>query len=126
VVNIAGSSSLLAAPTGPVLATLPGGILALPTNIGHQSKDDFSVIPEAEIRLGYQVTKHLSAFVGYNFMYWSSVVRPGEQINRNLTPTIIPSFFEFTPGAPATQPAPLFKTTDFWAQGINFGMELRF
>jgi hypothetical protein len=106
--------------------TAVGGLLALPTNIGHFSRDRFSVVPEIGVNLGYQLTDHLRAYVGYNFLYWTNVVRPGAQIDRVLDVTLIPNFP--VPGAvPTGQNRPMvpFKENDFWAQGINFGLEFR-
>jgi hypothetical protein len=118
--------STIITPPGGTSVALRGGILALPSNIGHFSRDRFSVVPAVGVNLGYQVTQHLRAFIGYTFLYWSDVIRPGQQIDRVINPTQIPS--TLGPGTlvgPA-RPEVLFKETDFWAQGINFGIELRF
>ena len=50
-------------------------------------------------------------FGGYSFMYWSNVVRPGDQIDRNLNPNLIPTSATF--GGPATprQPTAPFRTS---------------
>ncbi|HUG92708.1 MAG TPA: BBP7 family outer membrane beta-barrel protein [Planctomycetaceae bacterium] len=109
-------------PGGPSVAQ-PGGLLALPTNIGTYSRDRFAVVPEIGVNLGYQVTNNLRAFVGYSFIYWSSVVRPGDQIDLGINPTQLPD-----PNGPGVlvgpaRPAFRFRDTDFWAQGINFGVE---
>jgi hypothetical protein len=106
-----------------------GGLLALDTNIGTRSRDVFSVVPEVGLNLGYQVTDHLRAFVGYNFLYWSNVIRPGDQIDPFIDVTRVPAFIppnlqsQIPPAA--ARPAVLFKETDFWAQGVNFGLEFR-
>src|SRR5262249_15357519 len=57
-----------------------GGLLALPTNIGRYSRSRGSVVPEVGVNLGYQLTDHLQATVGYTFLYWSRVARPGNTI----------------------------------------------
>jgi hypothetical protein len=65
--------------------------------------------------------------VGYNFLYVSSVIRPGDQVDRVLDITQIPNFP--VPGVQPTalgRPTVLFKETDFWAQGINLGLEIRY
>jgi len=107
-------------------ATNPGGLLALPTNSGHFSRNVFAVAPEAGLRVGYRFTPHLSASVGYNFLYLSSVARPGDQIDRTVNPTQLPRFSG--PGNLVGPPSPAFllRDGDFWAQGINFGLELQF
>lgn len=102
-----------------------GGLLALPTNIGTYSRDVFSVVPEIGLNVGCQVTRRLRAFAGYSFFYWSNVVRPGDQIDLGVNPTQIPS--ADGPGTlvgPA-RPAFAFRDTDFWAHGINVGLEFR-
>jgi hypothetical protein len=117
-----------AIPGGPTLA-FRGGLLALPSNIGEFQRDVFSVVPEIGLNVGYQVTDHIRAFVGYNFLYWSNVIRPGDQIDPVLDVTKIPRFLNPPPGAipPVFPPRPAarFNDTDFWAQGVNFGVEYR-
>lgn len=102
-----------------------GGLLALPTNIGSYSRDQFAVVPEIGINVGRQLTCHLRVFAGYTFMYWSSVVRPGDQIDFGVNTTQLPTATGPGTLVGAARPAFAFHDTDFWAQGINFGMELR-
>jgi hypothetical protein len=134
-VDINGNATLFN-PNGTVTHAI-GGLLALNSNIGNRSRDRFSIVPEVGLRLGYAVTERVRLLVGYNFLYWSNVVRPGEQIDRGLDVNRIPFFpVNFNPvtGAPITtltpistpRPAPLFNTTDIWAQGLTFGVELTF
>ena len=54
---------------------------------------------------------------GYNFMYWSNVVRPGDQIDRNINPNLAPVFGGTAGGVGAAAPARLNRETDFWAHG---------
>jgi hypothetical protein len=125
--DIAGSQ--FRTPPGGASELFLGGLLALDTNIGSRTKDVFSVVPEVGLNIGYQMTDHLRAFVGYNFLYWSNVIRPGDQIDPFIDITHIPAFIppsamgQIPPAA--ARPAVLFKETDFWAQGINVGMEFR-
>lgn len=103
-----------------------GGIFAQASNIGHYSRDVFAVIPEVDLNVGVQVTKHIKAFVGYSFVYLSNVVRPGDQIDRGINVNRVPIDFNFgTPGGP-NRPAFDWRSTGFWAQGINFGIEITF
>lgn len=103
----------------------PGGLYAQPTNIGHRTGCDFSVIPAIELKLGYQITERTQIFIGYDFLYWSQVVRPGSQIDRNINQSQSPIFGG---GALVGQPSPspLFNRTDFWAHGLTFGLDFRF
>lgn len=118
-VTILGQTSAVD-PTGAV-TVFQGGFLAQPSNIGNYSRDEFAFVPEFRIDLAYNVRAGVTAFLGYTLLYDSSVVRPGEEIDRSF-PTL--GF----PGVPtgATQPSFSFQDSTFWAQGINFGLELRF
>jgi hypothetical protein len=114
-------------PLGTV-QNFTGGLLALPGNIGHFSSTAFSVIPEVGVNVGYQIFPHLRGFVGYNFLFWSNVIRPGTSIDRGLDVTKIPNFQLNPEPAPVSglHPAPVFHNTGFWAQGINFGLEFTY
>ncbi len=110
--------------------TVPGGLLALNSNIGHHSQTNFSVVPEFGINLGYDVTPHMRVMLGYTFLYWTGVMRPGDQINPVLDlkripvlsdPKYFPSIANVN-SINTVQPNVLMKKTDFAAQGINFGV----
>jgi hypothetical protein len=114
----------------PVLF-FPGGLLALPSNIGRFTTDRLSVVPELTVNVGYNFTDRLRVFAGYNFLYWSNVVRPADQIDLVLDPAQIPNFPNpFTgqpfPSSGGRRPLVPFRQTDYWAQGLTFGIELRY
>ena len=67
-----------------------GGLLALPSNIGTYEDDEFVVIPEFSLTLGYQIAPRVRFLVGYTLIYWSNVVRPGDQIDLNVNPDLLP------------------------------------
>jgi hypothetical protein len=117
--------TLLTDSTGKTLYA-PGGLYNLPSNIGHFTRTQVSFVSEADVRLGYQLTKHLKAQVGYTFMYWTNVARPGEQINPALDPRQIPSNLAYNPAAATAQPAAHMASTDFWMQGLTLGLEFDF
>lgn len=79
--------------------TLNHGLLAQPAVY---SRNRFTVVPELGINVGYQFTNYIRASLGYSFMYWSSVARPGDQVFG-------------VPGA-----------SSFWAQGLNCSLGLNF
>jgi len=111
-------------PPGGATVTTPGGLYALPGNIGHYTHDEFAVVTEVGINAGYQLTNHLRGFVGYTFLYWSDVARPVDQIDRNVNSTLVPTSI-VAPGGPPTLPLAI-KDTPFWAHGVNVGLEFRF
>lgn len=106
--------------------TFVGGLLALPSNIGRFDRSRFSIVPELGINIGYQITDNLAAYVGYTFLYWTNVVRPGDQIDRVLDINQIPNFLPPTTPAPQRRPVVPFRDTNFWAQGMNVGLEYRY
>ena len=124
VVNIDGTTTFVPAGTTPV--TQPGGLLAQRTNSGRFTRNEFSVVPEIGLKLGCQFTQHLRGYIGYNFLYWSNVARPGQQIDRVVNTSQIPSVFGPGQLVGPARPAFTFRDTDFWAQGITFGLELRY
>ncbi len=104
--------------------TLPGGLLAQGSNMGNYSRDRFALVPELGVNFGYQLTDCVRLFVGYNLLYISSVVRPGDQIDRTVNTTQIPRFGGgglVGPGRPEFN----FRGTEFYAQGVNLGVEFR-
>jgi hypothetical protein len=111
---------------GAPTAQTAGGTLALASNSGRFTRNEFSVIPEVEIKLGYNLTERIRGFAGYNFMYWSNVARSGEQIDRNIDVRQVPTLPTFDPNFRGTQPAPQFRNSGYWAQGVTFGVEFLF
>lgn len=114
--------------TGSTAVTFIGGYFAQPTNIGSYTRIVVAVVPEATLNLGYQLTDWASIVVGYTLLYANNVVRPGQQIDHIVNPTQSPSF-----GGPATtslagaaRPRFRFESSDFWAQGLNVGIVLRY
>jgi hypothetical protein len=99
-------------------ATSPFGFLTRKTNIGRVVDNDFAVIPELGATLRYDLTYRLTATLGYQFIYWSRVARAGDQIDLEINLS--------DPLVGAERPAPTINFTDFWAQGIDIGLEFRF
>jgi hypothetical protein len=118
----------------PVLAApvnYAGGLFTQTSNLGGYSSDHFAVMPEGEFSVGYAVTTWCRVLVGYDILYISDVVRPGDQIsgNANLFRTSLVQQANPPIAAPATNPAAPTYTANqstFWAQGLNLGMEVRF
>jgi hypothetical protein len=119
-IEIAGLTTI--AIPGQVSQTFTGGLLTQPTNIGKYTSNEFAVMPEATVSLGYNVTEDVRAYVGYTFLYLSNVSRAGNQIDPVVNSAQLPPP-QFTGAA---RPAFIRNDSDFWAQGINFGLEIRF
>ncbi len=123
-IDVSGGSTLFTPGQAPV--TAPGGVLALPSTIGQKDYSAFSVVPEVGLNLGIQLTPHVRMMVGYTFLYWTDVVRPGNQIDRVADRSTVPSLEQFVPGATGISPAPLRVQSDFWTQGITIGQALTY
>lgn len=121
VVDIFGTTVFTAPGAAPVTDT--GGLLAQRTNIGRHTRNDFTAIPEVGFTVGYHVTPRLSLTFGYTLLYWGRVLRPGEQIDLDVNPDLLPE--ERVPFEGALRPRFVFNDTDFWAQGINLGLDYR-
>ena len=114
-VDINGSTRTTQADGTNTVAT--GGLLALSSNIGHYEQNQFAVVPEVGLTLGYQVSRHLQLNFGYSFIYWSSVARAGDQIDIKVNPDLIPPS-SGTPANPSlNHPAFAFQDTSFWRKG---------
>jgi hypothetical protein len=114
-------------PPGQPTQIFQGGLLALSSNIGRHTRGAFSVVPEISLNAGYQVSPGVKFFVGYDFMLWTRVMRASEQIDRVIDVNLVPNFVPpgvFNPVFPA-RPAVFLRQNDFWAQGVQLGMELR-
>ncbi len=99
-----------------------GSILAQTTNIGIHESDEFTMVPELGIGLGYQINPCWRMTAGYSLIYWCSVQRAGDQIDQHLNSQLWPpreaqgveaGFWPQFPGV----------GSDFWAQGLNLGLE---
>jgi hypothetical protein len=108
---------------GTPAQTFAGGLLAQPTNGGRYTNNVFSVVPEVGLNIGYQLTDYARIFVGYSFLYWTNVARPGQQVDLGVNPSLIaPPRMLMGPARPAF----FFRDADVFVQGINFGLELRY
>jgi putative beta barrel porin BBP7 len=117
--QINGSTTLAVGGGAP--GTLPGGLLAMPSNMGNFSETRFAVVPEVALKLGYQVTSQFRLHAGYDFLFWSNVVRPGNVIDTAINPNQVPG-----PLVGASRPAPRLDGSDFWAHGIDLGAVFTF
>lgn len=117
--NVNGSTTTGGIGILPV--TSPGGLLAQTSNMGPHTRGMVSFVEEVGVNVGYQFTNHIRGFIGYNFLLWTSVLRPAQQIDPVVNPNLIPPPVSGGPNRPAFS----FNGSDFWVQGINFGLDIR-
>jgi hypothetical protein len=103
------------------------GLLVQPSNFGRFSRTRLTVVPELTATLGARLSQYVRVYAGYNLIYWSEVVSPGEQIDRPVSIQAVP-----TPRSPEPPqigprvPTINFTRSDFWAQGIVAGVEFTY
>jgi hypothetical protein len=98
-------------------AALPGGFLVRSSNAGTIVTDKFAVGLPSRILVGYQVTDHLNAFVGYDLVYLTNTVRPGDQIDLAVQTNA-------TGGL--ARPSAAIHQTDFWANSLLAGLAFKY
>ena len=82
--------------------------------------------PELGFNVGAFVTEHVRLSVGYSFLMWNGVTRPGDMIDRAVSSTQIPTSPTFGTGVSNGRPAFQFNDSFFTTQLLNFGMEFLF
>jgi hypothetical protein len=132
-VNGSATTNFFNAPAGgpfvgvPV-QTIPGaGIFSQATNVGRVSQEQFAAVPELNVTVGYELTDGLRAFVGYDLLYASAVLRPGNQIDRTVTLSqTVQNVVAGGVAATGDRPVAFPTASSFWAQGLTFGVEWRY
>jgi hypothetical protein len=104
------------------------GIFAQPSNVGRYTSGQFAAAGDLELKVGVKLTRYLRASIGYELLGLGNVIRPGDQIDRAINTTQAGAG---PGGVPPTlsgtaNPAAPFNQSNFWAQGLNFGLEWRF
>ncbi|HUG70348.1 MAG TPA: BBP7 family outer membrane beta-barrel protein [Pirellulaceae bacterium] len=106
-----------------LLERFPGGVLAQRTNIGRYARDELALIPQLGVTLGWRVTRQFSLTAGYTLVYFSNVVRAGDQISTDVNPNLFPP--EADPFSGPLRPEFAWRESDFWAHGLSFGGDFR-
>jgi len=111
--------------TNPAHVTFyQAGGLYVPRTLDTLERGRFAFISEVNLRAGYRIAERWTVSIGYTFLYWSDVIRPAGQINPFVDARTVPTSLSFNPNVP---PVPFqLHSTDFWAQGLTFGLEWRY
>jgi hypothetical protein len=150
VVGINGQSTLLQpsqtalGPGGPLSNTFPslfpptvtvfsgrtgiaGGVLATETNSGQHTTTKFGVLSDSSVNLRFRLTKCLSIYGGYEFLFLNKIVRPGTEVDRTVNQAGIPTSANFSTFVvfPA-RPTFSFNEGTWWAHGGNIGLQIDF
>jgi hypothetical protein len=122
-VHIAGATAGVDAIVRQVQIS-PGGLLTPTFGIDEFSRTRYVVVPEWNIKLGYQVFHWLRGYIGYDVIGIYNVVRPGEQIGVSTTQAVV-NLGGNSSTTTLAQPGFRWTDSDLWVQGFNFGFELR-
>jgi len=94
------------------------GLYVLPSNTGHFERTVLDFVTDWQFNIGYMLTPRLRTRIGYSLMTWNNPVRPGDQI--------VPiDMLQIENGNTALAPKIPFRSDFFWAQGLNFGFDLK-
>jgi hypothetical protein len=112
-VRIAGISTDQTPPAAVNVTS--GGLLAM-GNQGEYERNEFSFVPEANFKIGYQLRKNVSLTAGYTLIYWDNVCLVGDIIDASVDGSTLNT------GRFGTRPAFEFEDSSLWVQGIDLGL----
>ena len=121
--DVRGETVINGSAFGMANASFPGGVFSQASNIGNYTQDRLGVLPEANFRLAFAVTQNLRVSVGYDALFMNSVLRPGNQLDRNVN---LNQSVLFGNGALLPQRAPAVSESSLWMHGVNFGIGLSY
>jgi hypothetical protein len=120
-------STTVSTPGAAQTATTPGGLFALSTNSGRHRRTIFAFLPGADATLSFQLTSNIRLMAGYSILFLSSVVRPGDAIDRAVNRSVLPTSQVYNPSANSpARPGFSFSGESFWAQGATVGLSLSY
>ena len=101
-------------------------MLVLAGNTIDDRNNEFAYVPEGTFKIGYQWTQRVSTYIGYNALYISRLLRPGDQIDPFINPVFLPVSQQFGGDFGPVRPMNSFNKSDFWTQGVTFGLSIRY
>ncbi len=111
---------------GVGVANVPGGLFTVGDNRRRGFETTFSYVPEFQLDVMWEVAPNFRLKLGYNFLYWASVLRPANTYERTVNASLVPSSPEFGLPGGGFRPASIANQTDFWMHGLILGIEWRF
>ncbi|HEV3144357.1 MAG TPA: BBP7 family outer membrane beta-barrel protein [Gemmataceae bacterium] len=95
------------------------GLYVLPSNTGTFERGEPDFVTETTVNMGLDLTRHIRLHGGYSIILWNNPVRPGDQIDAINLSQVSGKF------TGPLRPIIPFRTSFFWAQGVNAGVEIR-
>ncbi|MEN9673696.1 MAG: hypothetical protein RL553_1961 [Planctomycetota bacterium] len=108
----------------------PAGLLFSPYDIGRHSRNQFGLIPELNLKLGYRLFDRMKITAGYDFLMMANVLRASNQTQ--LIPYTTQSNFSGLAAQQQTSsqtiqiPAFTFDNSNLIINGLNVGLQLDF
>jgi hypothetical protein len=117
------SGSTTAIESSGAVATNPrAALLVGPGNVGHFTDNEFAAVPHGQFKIAYEFNQNFRASVGYDALWISRVIRPGDQTNPNVNVQPVGG----PPVAPLDPQFLGFHSSGLWAQGFSIGFECNF
>ena len=112
-------------PAGGATSSEGGLLTSSVTNIGNYSDTQATVIPRFRLGVGCQLSRRLSARIGYNVIVWNDAVQAASQLPPGLTvdPRNLPPV---SPGGGSAPANPGMFGTTVVAHGADLGLEFAF
>jgi hypothetical protein len=124
--SINGSTSFVSTLPGTPSQQFNGGILAQPSNSGNFARNRFDFLGEITVNGGVRFwNDHAKAYVGYNFLGLSKVLRPGDLVD-NVNSLGVPSLLGMDRSLAVSSPTQKVDDGRFWAEGLNLGLSFEF
>ncbi len=118
-VTLDGSSRIVV--PGVSDTTQPGGFLVRPDQIGQRVDHGFAVLPQIRGDLGYMLNSHVRISAGYNFLFLSSLLRPGSYMSHAFDGSTLAQPPQALPAGP-----PQRSVESVWIHGLQFGLTCNF
>ena len=124
-VRIEGGSTTQIGAAPPTVFPNQSILLVQPTNAGDHSRNRFAVLTEGLVNIGYQISPHIRATIGYDILFVSSVERSGVAIDSNVNPSLT-KFIQVNQPSTSPQPTFGFHADEWWAQGLVAGLSFTY
>ncbi len=104
-------------------ALVSGGFYSI-SSTGNTKNARWAVLPELGLNVSYRLTDCVYVTLGYDAFYLNRAFRAADQINPNISRSALPVLG----GNFTTLPDPVFpkRQSEFWADGLNVGLGVRF
>jgi hypothetical protein len=124
-VRIEGYSTTQEGTATPVVYPNQSVLLVQPSNAGSYSRNKFAVLPEGIVNVGYQITPHVRAQIGYDAIVLSNVERSGVAIDPNVN-TSLTKYIAHDKNSDQRSPTFRWDGDGWWAQGLTLGLAVNY